>query len=74
MTTPTRAPESMTFSTADLATRTIHRRAVEALIWGIPVVNLDLMYQSHVRDARGAINQCSTARERSRRTRAPVGT
>ena len=32
----------MTFSTADLATRTIHRRAVEALIWGIPVDDLDL--------------------------------
>ena len=36
MTTPTRAPESMTFSTADLATRTIHQRAVEALIGGSP--------------------------------------
>ena len=32
MTTPTRAPANTTFSTADLATRTIHRRAVEALI------------------------------------------
>ena len=42
----------MTFSTADLAARTIHRRAVEALIWGIPAVNFDLMYQSHVRDAQ----------------------
>ena len=36
MTTPTRAPANMTFSTADLATRTIHRRAVEALIWESP--------------------------------------
>ena len=26
-------------------------------IWGIPAVNYDLMYQSHVRDAKGAINQ-----------------
>ena len=33
MTTPTREPANMTFSTAYLATRTIHRRAVEALIW-----------------------------------------
>ena len=57
MTTPTRAPAHMTFSTADLAARTNHRRAVEALIWGIPAVNFDLMYQSHVRDAKGAINQ-----------------
>ena len=56
MTTPTRAPANMKFSTADLATRTIHRRAVEALIWGIPAVNFDLMYQSHVREAKGAID------------------
>jgi hypothetical protein len=59
MTTPTRAPANATFSTADLATRTIHRRAVEALIWGIPAVNFDLMHQSHVRAAKGAINQIS---------------
>ena len=57
MTTPTRAPANTTFSTADLATRTIHRRAVEALIWGIPAVNFDLMHQAQVRDAKGAINQ-----------------
>ena len=44
MTTPTRAPAHMTFSTADLAARTIHRRAVEAFIWGIPAVNFDLMF------------------------------
>ena len=28
-----------------LADRTIERRAVEAVIWGMPVVNFDLLYQ-----------------------------
>ncbi len=46
---------SKTFNAADLAARTIHRRAVEALIWGIPAVNVDLMCQSFVRDAKGAV-------------------
>jgi hypothetical protein len=58
MTTPT-APANKTFSAADLTTRTIHGRAVEAVIWGIPAVNFDLMYQSHFRDAKGAVNEIS---------------
>ena len=41
---------------ADLARRTIERRAVEAVIWGMPAVNFDLMYQAMVR-AKGAGNQ-----------------
>jgi len=30
----------------DLARRTVERRAVEAVIWGMPAVNTDLMYQA----------------------------
>jgi hypothetical protein len=41
----------------DLAERTVHRRAVEAVIWGMPAVNCDLMYQAMVREAKGAFNQ-----------------
>ncbi len=41
----------------DLARRTIERRAVEAVAWGMPTVNYDLMYQAMVRDAKGAPNQ-----------------
>jgi len=48
---------NQTFSPTDLAERAIHRRAVEAIIWGIPAVNYDLMFQSMVRDAKGAVNQ-----------------
>src|ERR1700733_15248542 len=32
-------------SADDLARRTLERRAVEAVIWGMPAVNYDLMYQ-----------------------------
>ena len=45
------------FTAQDLATRTKQRRAVEAVIWGIPAINFDLMFQSFVREAKGAANQ-----------------
>jgi hypothetical protein len=41
----------------DLVERTVHRRAVEAVIWGMPAVNCDLMYQAMVREGKGAFNQ-----------------
>src|SRR5580700_3965295 len=37
--------EAQTLSSQDLDGRTIERRAVEAVIWGMPAVNYDLMYQ-----------------------------
>jgi hypothetical protein len=40
------------FTPTQLAERTLHRRAVEAVIWGMPAVNFDLMYQAMVRDAK----------------------
>ena len=55
MTTPT--PSKTTFSAAELRERTVQRRAVEAVIWGMPAVNYDLMYQAMVREAKGAFNQ-----------------
>ncbi|GEO17586.1 DUF1254 domain-containing protein [Microvirga aerophila] len=33
-------------SGADLNSRQVHRRAVEAVIWGMPAVNYDLMFQA----------------------------
>ena len=59
MTAPAAPDTEPTFSAADLAARTVQRRAVEAVIWGIPAVNFELMFQSHVRDAKGVINQIS---------------
>jgi hypothetical protein len=46
-----------TFGAAELNERTIHRRAVEAVMWGIPMVNYDLMFQSMLYDAEGKVNQ-----------------
>src|SRR6201993_1365669 len=45
------------FSAEDLARRTIERRAVEAVIWGMPAVNLDLMLQAMIGSAKGQPNQ-----------------
>jgi hypothetical protein len=48
---------SWNLTAADLNRRTKHRRAIEAVIWGVPAVNYDLMYQATVRETRGAFNQ-----------------
>src|SRR5262245_1212791 len=45
-----------TLSADDLARRTIERRAMEAVIWGMPAVNFDLMLQAFV-GMKGAPNQ-----------------
>jgi hypothetical protein len=37
---------AQTFSVDELQSRQIHRRAVEAVIWGMPAVNFDLMFQA----------------------------
>ena len=47
----------MTFTPEQLQERTLHRRAIEAAIWGIPAVNYEMMSQALVRDAEGAPNQ-----------------
>jgi hypothetical protein len=44
-------------SADDLTPRTIERRAVEAVIWGLPAVNLDLMLQAMIGSAKGKPNQ-----------------
>ena len=48
---------SQTISADELARRTIERRAVEAVIWGMPAVNYDLMLQAAIHEAKGAENQ-----------------
>ena len=44
------------FTSIQLAERTLHRRAVEAVIWGMPAVNFDLLYQAMVK-TKGEFNQ-----------------
>jgi hypothetical protein len=41
----------------DVGERARFRRAVEAVVWGMPAVNFDLMYQAMVRQTKGAFNQ-----------------
>src|SRR6516164_6451234 len=54
--TAIRAVQAHDFSADEVKTRTIERRAIEAVIWGMPVVNYELMYQSMVKTG-GKYNQ-----------------
>ncbi len=45
------------YSAEDLARRAIERRAVEAVIWGMPAVNYDLMLQEMLTKTAGKVNQ-----------------
>lgn len=40
------------FSTQELACRTLERRAVDAAIWGLPVVSQDALRQAYFRDGK----------------------
>lgn len=51
------AAPAQTLSADDIAARAIQRRAVEAVIWGMPVVNYDLMFQEMARKVKGQYNQ-----------------
>jgi hypothetical protein len=46
-----------TFTAEDLTARAIHRRAFEAVIWGMPAVNFDLMLRAMTGSAKGKPNQ-----------------
>jgi hypothetical protein len=46
------AQSGSSFTSVELRDRTVHRRAVEAVIWGTPAVNFDVMYQAMARDAK----------------------
>ncbi|WP_439594305.1 DUF1254 domain-containing protein, partial [Microbacterium sp.] len=51
------APASaQNLSPEELGQRTVHRRAVEAVVWGMPAVNFDLMLQAALK-AGGKDNQ-----------------
>jgi hypothetical protein len=43
--------------TEELTRRTIERRAIEAVIWGMPAVNYDLMYHAMAHETKGTFNQ-----------------
>src|SRR5450631_4021345 len=47
---------AQTFSSNELQSRLVARRAVDAVIWGVPVVSLDMMRQAYFRDAKASYN------------------
>jgi hypothetical protein len=45
------------FTPTQLAERAVHRRAVEAVVWGMPAVNYDLMLQEMLRKTKAQVNE-----------------
>jgi hypothetical protein len=54
--TQSAAAQTTTFTPQELASRTVNRRAVDAVIWGVPAVNLDMMRHAYFRDAKASYN------------------
>jgi hypothetical protein len=50
------AQNAPSFRSKELASRTVYRRAVDAVIWGVPAVTLDMMRQAYFRDAKASYN------------------
>jgi hypothetical protein len=50
------AQSSPAFTPSELAQRALNRRAVEAVIWGMPLVNTDAMRQAYFRDVGAKYN------------------
>jgi len=51
------SPSAQTQSPQDLARRQIERRAAEAVIWGMPAVNYDLMLQEMLGKTAGKVGE-----------------
>src|SRR6516164_10779660 len=54
---PSTTPALSGASATDVANSVVNSRAVEAVIWGMPAVNYDLMYQAMVTQTHGEFNQ-----------------
>ena len=52
MTARSASKTAQTFSPTELAERTLRRRAVEAAIWGMPIVSVDAMRQAFLREGK----------------------
>lgn len=50
------AQKTTQFTSEELNRRTVERRAVDAVIWGVPVVSLDMMRQAYFRDGKAEYN------------------
>src|SRR5688572_19522764 len=54
---PQAAPQRPALTGEELTRRAIERRAIEAINWGMPAVNEDLMLQAMIVSAKGRTNQ-----------------
>src|SRR5271169_3737871 len=50
------AQNTTSLTSEELNRRTIERRAVDAVIWGVPIVSLDMMRQAYFRDGKAEYN------------------
>jgi hypothetical protein len=50
------AAQTATFTPQELKDRTIHRRALDAVIWGLPLVGEDAVKQAYFRDGKAHYN------------------
>src|SRR6266850_8064457 len=50
------AQKTTPLTSAELASRTVYRRAVDAAIWGMPLASEDAMRQAYFRDAKAKYN------------------
>lgn len=50
------AQNTTPLTSEELNRRTLERRAVDAVIWGVPVVSLDMMRQAYFRDGKAQYN------------------
>jgi len=50
------ASTASALTSEELTARTVHRRAVDAVIWGQPIVSFDAMRQAYFRDAKARYN------------------
>src|SRR3954453_20884705 len=51
MATQSTVKSAHSFNTAELGQHTLQRRAIEAAIWGMPIVSVEAMRQAFFRDA-----------------------
>jgi len=56
-TTEGTAVETSTRTFPEIQQQVVQTRAIEAIIWGMPAVNLDIMYQTMLRETKGKENQ-----------------
>jgi len=66
------AQNTTTFTSEELASRTVYRRAVDAVIWGLPLVGEDTVKQAAFRDGKANFNDIVWWRKGSWKNQSPT--